>query len=177
MAFRNPGKIIEYHGEKGTPLEGFWIKVRQVRTGEAYAALTRSTYWIDLHEAMAPYVIDWNFEGEIFENVEKPAVVAVGVNIPARTTVAIRYELLPPPAEGGPDIFNKVAVEVKEWILIKLRESILHRDDDGGASGAKGKVAGSSSAPGPDGEPSATPASTRKSRRSRKSSGTPSNAT
>jgi hypothetical protein len=166
MAFRNPGKIIRYEGEPGTEVEGFWIDVRQVRTGDAFAALTKNSYWIDLHEAMSPFVIAWNFEGEVLEEVEKPEIVGVGVTVPARTTYAVRYEPLPPPAEAGPEIFTKVAVEVKQWILLKLQGSLFHRDEDPG----KGE---SSSEPMPDGEQSETPVATSKPRRSRKSSPTP----
>jgi hypothetical protein len=163
MAFRNPGKIIRYEGEEGTDVEGFWIEVRQVRTGDAFAALTKNTYWIDLHEAMAPYVVSWNFEGEIVDEVEKPAI---GDVVPARTTYAVRYEPLPPPAEAGGEIFNKVATEVKQWILLKLQGSLFHRDEDPGKDE-------SSSEPMPDGEQSEMPEATSKPRRSRKSSPVP----
>lgn len=167
MAFRNPGKIIRYEGEPGTPVDGFWIEIRQVRTGDAFAALTKNSYWIDLHEAMAPFVVGWNFEGEVLDEIQKEAI---GEVVPARTTFAVRFESLPPPAEAGPEIFNKVAVEVKQWILLKLQGSLFHRDEDPGKER-------SSSEPMPDGEPSETPAVTSKRRRARTSSPALSNAT
>lgn len=163
MAFRNPGKIIRYEGEADSPVEGFWIEIRQVRTGDAFAALTRNTYWVDLHEAMAPFVVGWNFEGEVLDEIQKEAI---GEVVPARTTYAVRFEQLPPPAEAGPEIFSKVAVEVKQWILMKLQGSLFHKDDDPGKDG-------SSSEPMPDGEQSETPAATSKRRRSRSSSPAP----
>jgi hypothetical protein len=163
MAFRNPGKIIRYEGEPGTEVDGFWIDVRQVRYGDAIQALLHNTYWIDLFEVMAPFVVGWNLEGEIFEEVEKPAA---GERVPDRTSYVVRYGPIPPPAEGGIEVFSKLPEAAWQWILECLHRSVFHRDEDPG----KGE---SSSEPMPDGEQSETPAATSKPRRSRKSSPVP----
>jgi len=176
LGFRYRPRTIRYEGDPGTDFEGLWIDVLQVRTGAEFQALTQNSYWADLHEVMAPFVVGWNLEGAVADPVERDAI---GTVVEARTAYELAYAPLPPPAEAGADVFSKVGPEVKAWIRAKLQESLWYRDEpDGGATRAKGKVSGNSSGDSPAGEPSATAEiSAPKPRRARKSSPAPLNAT
>lgn len=175
MGFRYRARTIRYEGDAGSPFEGLWIEVTQVRTGAEYTALAKNEYWIDLHPVMAPFVVGWNLDGVVADPVERDAIGAV---VDAHTAYELTYAPLPPPAEAGPDVFDKVPVEVKQWIHRKLLESIFYRDDDGGATRAKGKASSNPSAPTPAGAPNTTAVSTEpKRRRAPKSSSGRSNAT
>lgn len=164
-------KVIRYEGEPGTLFDGLWVDVVQVRHGDVWTLLNETRHWIDLHELMAPYVVGWNVEGTTIEDVERDAV---GKVVPARTAQTVRMSELPPPAEAGPDVFPKIDLEVKAWILLKLRESILWREPD--PEKKETPPSGNAPAGTPD-ETAAKSSTSRKSRRARTSSGDPSGST
>lgn len=63
--------------------------------------LTNDTTYGELFPVIAPYVVAWNAMGRNSETGE--------------------YELLPPPAEAGPDVFKKVEPMVTTFLALKLR--------------------------------------------------------
>jgi hypothetical protein len=155
VGYRFPSKTIRYEGDPDTDFTGLWIDVRQVRSGAEFMALTKNTYWADLHVVMAPFVLAWNVEGPTATEVERDAI---GKLVPGHTATDLTYGELPPPAEAGPDVFLTVPVEVKGWIHGKLIESMFHRKEE--AEAPKGKALATVSAPTPNGLPATMEAKT-----------------
>jgi hypothetical protein len=155
VGYRFPSKTIRYEGDPHSEFAGLWIDVQQVRSGAEFIALTKNTYWADLHIIMAPFVLAWNVEGPTATEVERDAI---GELVPGHTATDLTYAVLPAPADAGPDVFQSVPVEVKTWIHTKLIDSTFHREEE--AEAPKGKAAATISVPTPNGLPATMEAKT-----------------
>jgi hypothetical protein len=139
-------KVVTADWEVDEGVEPFQATIVTSLTFEEIDAisLTDETTYGELFTRIAPYVVAWNAMGRNSETGE--------------------YELLPPPAEAGPDVLKKVEGLITTWLALKLRRVHLGDDTD-----PKGETASTPSEPTPDGKQdgnssSPTPVSARKSR-------------
>lgn len=119
---------IRFEGDAGSPFEGIWIEVRKVRSQAELRAITQNTYFVDLVEIMAPYIIAWNVTG----TEEYTETAPESGNIPEREVIRFREVEMPPPAENTESLavltlFNQ---ELFYWIRDRLVASIIHRTTD-----------------------------------------------
>ena len=117
--YRPPARYLRIEGEPGTDLEGFWAEVRSNLLGAEITALRSANYFMDLHPVLAPLIRQWNYMAPVERERVEPAVMSADGKteiIPERTVVAVEYEALPPPAEAGPDILDRVDANTKVWL-------------------------------------------------------------
>lgn len=124
MGYHYPAPVIRYEGDPESEFAGLWIRINQVRTGEELRALRGATYWRDLIPVMAPYIVEWNYEG-LREYTE--TIPAEG-GLPEREVVRLRREELPAPADE-PDALKLVDVPVLSWIYTRLFASVGWRPE------------------------------------------------
>lgn len=110
-----------------------WLRDRMHETGDATIA----------YDTLAPLIVQWNVEGSTFDP----------------ETGEVVWEMLPPPAEAGPDVFSRVDDLTVWWLLVNTinapvvlgegrgRPSI--RSDEPPAGESSETPPGSSAAPSP----------------------------
>lgn len=104
--------------------ERAWARIRSNLSGGELTVLSLmfaegSTCTLGDFEAfIAPMILEWNVAEDAVIEREVPAVLDDdGTEVtPARTVPAIERRPLPPPAEAGPDVLRKVALDLKLWL-------------------------------------------------------------
>jgi hypothetical protein len=81
MEFTYPAKVIHYEGEPGSAFAGLKVSVQQVRTWIEYRTIADLDHWTDIHETIAPYVLDWNVKAPVRVTETVPPIMADDVEI------------------------------------------------------------------------------------------------
>lgn len=139
---RGPGwrpgdRILRFQAGPGDPLPDLWVEVRALAYQAELTALTSRIYFHDILAFMAPYIVGWNAPG--VQLVER--VIPAEGELPERTVQDPTDAVLPPPAEGGPDVFAAIASDdlpaVWTWIRGVLIRSAYERPaEEAGAAAA-----------------------------------------
>jgi hypothetical protein len=121
--YRTPPRYRVVHGAEGSQYEGLWAEIRSNLLGGEIDALNADQTWRSLERLMAPFVVAWNVVAPVMELDAIPAEIGPDGKtevMPERHETRLRDELLPPPAEAGPDVFRRVDKNVKWWLKTQL---------------------------------------------------------
>lgn len=121
--FRPPARYSRIDGPPDSDLAGFWAEIRTNLLGAEVVALRSANYFVDLHRVMAPLIRAWNYEAPVERERVEPAILAddgATEIVPERTVVEVDYEPLPPPAEAGPEVLERVDAVTKVWLRAEI---------------------------------------------------------
>lgn len=121
--YRPPARYIRIEGPPDTDFAGMWAEVRSNLLGAEVVALRSANYFVDLHRQMAPLIRAWNYMAPVECERVEPAVMSEDGKteiIPERTVVTVEWEALPPPAEAGPEVLERVDGNTKVWLRAEI---------------------------------------------------------
>jgi hypothetical protein len=130
-----PAIYRRMEGDPGGQFAGLWIETKRNLLNVEVRVLGALTYWVDIHAALAPLIRAWNIQGPKEATVTKPAVMSEDgstVIVPERQVTELVYEVLPPPMEAGPGVFESIDQLTKHWVWSQVQNAPYKQDPDEG---------------------------------------------
>lgn len=126
-----PAIYKRMEGDPGGRFAGLWIETQSNLLNVEVRVIGSLTYWVDIHNVIAPLIRAWNIQGPKEVTVTRPALLADDgetVIVPERQVPELVWETLPPPMEAGPGVFEFIDQLTKQWIWTQVQNAPYQRD-------------------------------------------------